>query len=424
MRLIKNILYGRMKAMIIKKERKIYMKRLLRISFNSAFFSFIPILSWFALGLIVDKNLTNVFTLTYPIQFIWAMMKSIFGTGANISKEKDKNKNAVLSGMTLGTIIGFVVFGFIVLNIESYIKFMNMEVSIYKEFATYSVIQLYIQLIFSFVLEKLYFENKNELANKYCITLNILNFIVLVGSSLIFKDKISIVVTTLLIIFIYVMLVAIKQYKRFKFKCNVMNFIKYDSVEIFNNLAFFLIFLFGLSNALEYGVKYAVALNFIALITDTQWDAFDAISTVAKIDISQNKFNYREHRKNAYILLGILLTSIFLMFIILYGLYELDLIITLMFLSFELANFIIYPIYRIKTCYLQLEYSAIKTTTNKIMSSGLRMMMSLLKTPFCTGIGQICSSIYQFITINIMFYSNYKINNDGTISNIKELRNK
>ena len=179
------------------------MKRLLRISFNSAVFSFIPILSWFVVSLIVDKNLVNVFTLTYPIQFIWAMMKSIFGTGANISKEKDKNENAVLSGMTLGIIIGFIVFGFIVLNIEEYIKFMNMEVEIYKEFALYSVIQLYIQLIFSFVLEKLYFENKEKLANKYCFTLNILNFAVLVISALIFKNKMNIVITTLLTIFIY-----------------------------------------------------------------------------------------------------------------------------------------------------------------------------------------------------------------------------
>ena len=400
------------------------MKRLLRISFNSAVFSFIPILSWFALGLIVDKNLMNVFTLTYPIQFIWAMMKSIFGTGANISKEKDKNENAVLSGMTLGTIIGFIVFGFIVLNIESYISFMNMDIATYKEFAIYSVIQLYIQLIFSFVLEKLYFENKNKLANKYCIILNILNFIVLVMSALIFKDKMSIVITTISAIFMYVFIVTIKQYKKFKFSCNVINFIKYDSVEIFNNFAFFLIFLFGLSNALEYGATYAIALNFIALITDTQLDAFDAISTVAKIDISQNKFNYKEHKRNAYMLLGILLTTVFLMFITLYGLYELDLIITLIFLSFELVNFVIYPIYKIKTCYLQLEYSATKTTTNKIASSGLRMVLSLLKTPYCTGIGQVCSSIYQFFSINIMFYRNYKINNDGTISNIKKLRNK
>ena len=93
------------------------MKRLLRISLNTAIFSLISVLSWFALGIIVDKNLTNVFTLTYPIQFIWWMLKSIFGTGANISKEKDKNENAVLSGMTLGIIVGFVVFGLLVLNI-------------------------------------------------------------------------------------------------------------------------------------------------------------------------------------------------------------------------------------------------------------------------------------------------------------------
>ena len=300
------------------------MKRLLRISFNSAFFSFIPVLSWFALGIIVDKNLTNVFTLTYPIQFIWLMMKSMFGTGANISKEKDKNENAVLSGMTLGIIIGFFLFGFILLNIESYIKFMNMDVTIYKDFAIYSVIQLYIQLIFAFVLEKLYFENKNKLANKYCITLNLLNFIVLVISALLFKNNMTIVIITLLSILIYVIIVTIKSYKKFKFNCNVWNFIKYDSVEIFNNFAFFLIFLFGLSNALEYGEKYAIALTFVALITDTQWDSFDAISTVAKIDISQQTFNYKQHRNNAYKLLLILCFTILIMFIALYNLYELD----------------------------------------------------------------------------------------------------
>ena len=394
------------------------MKRLLRISFNSAFFSLIPVLSWFALGIIVDKNLTNVFTLTYPIQFIWAMMKSMFGTGANISKEKDKNENAVLSGMTLGIIVGFFVFGFILLNIESYINFMNMDVNIYKEFAIYSVIQLYIQLIFAFVLEKLYFEDKDKLANKYCITLNLLNFIVLVISALLFKNKIYIVVTTLLAIFIYVMIVTIKSYKKFKFKCNMLNFIKYDSVEIFNNFAFFLIFLFGLSNALEYGEKFAVALTFVALITDTQWDSFDAISTVAKIDISQQKFNYKQHRNNAYKLLIILLFTVLIMFIALYELYELDLWITLIFLSFEISNFIIYPIYRIKTCYLQLEYSAAKTTSNKIIANILRMILSLLKTPYCTGLGQVCSSIYQFVSINFIFGNNFKVSKVGEIEKL------
>lgn len=391
------------------------MKRLLRISFDSAIFSLIPVLSWFALGIIVDKNLTNVFTLTYPIQFVWYVLKSIFGTGANISKEKDKNENAVLSGMTLGIIVGFFVFGFLAINIESYIKFMNMDVAIYKEFALYSIIQLYIQLVFAFVLEKLYFENKEKLANKYCLTLNILNFAVLVISAFIFKNKMSIVITTLLAIFIYVMIVTIKSYKKFEFKCNVLNFIKYDSVEIFNSLAFFIIYLFGLSNALEYGIEFATALNFVALITDTQWDVIACISTVSKIDICQNKFNYKEHRKNAYKLLAILLVSIILMFILLFGFYNLNLQIALIYLSFEIFNFIIYPIYRIKTCYLQLEWSAIKTTSNKIATSILRTSMSFLKTPFCTVIGQAVSAIYQFITINVIFKKYYKVEPDGRI---------
>ena len=108
------------------------MRRLLRISFNQAIFSFIPILSWTMLGLILDKNLANVFTLTYPLQFIWHMFKAMFATGANISKEKNKKENAVLSGMTLGIIVGFIVFMFIAINIKSYIEFMNMEYSIYK----------------------------------------------------------------------------------------------------------------------------------------------------------------------------------------------------------------------------------------------------------------------------------------------------
>lgn len=394
------------------------MNRLLRISFNQAFFSFIPILSWFMLGILVDENLANVFTITYPIQFIWAMMRSIFGTGANISKEKEKDENQVLSGMSLGIIVGAIVFGFLAINVEKYIKFMNMDVNIYKEFTLYSIIQLYIQLIFSFVLEKLYYEGKEKLANKYCIQMNLINFIVLIISALIFEKTITMIVVTLISILIYTAVVTIKQYKKFKLKINMLNYIKYDSVDIFNNLLFFIIFLFGLSNALEFGEKYALALNFVALITDTQWDAFDSISTVAKIDISKKNFNYKEHRKNAYKLLTILLVTVFIMLIVSFRFYNLDLNITLIYLSFELVNFVIYPIYRIKTCYLQLEYLPVKITTNKIVSDILRMFMSLLKTPYCTGIGQCVSSIYQFISVNFMFHKNFKITENGEVEKI------
>lgn len=392
------------------------MKRLLKVSFDALIFSFIPILSWFVLGLLVDENLVNVFSLTYPFQFIWAMLRSIFGVGPNIYKEKHNDKNVVMSGMIVGIIVGYIIFSFIALNIDSYISFMNMDVDIYHNFALYSVIQLYIHLIFSFVLQKLYYEDKNDLANKYTVSLNLLNFVVLVITSLIFNNQVYIIVITLLSILLYVVYIFIRESNEFKFKIDLISFIKYDSVDICNNLFFFLIFLFGLSNAASYGIEYMAALNFVALITDTQWDAFDAISTVAKIDIARGLFNYKEHRNNAYKLLVILIVSIFLLFGIMYPLYELNLILVLIYFLFEIVNFFIYPIYRIKTCFLQLEYSSLVITSNKFISSSLRTCLSFLKTPFCTGIGQISSSIYQFITINFLFYKNYKVETDGTIS--------
>ncbi len=399
------------------------MKRLLRISFDLSLLSFIPIISWFLLGIIVDKNLINIFTLTYPLQFIYYIIKSIFSTGANISKEKDKNKDAVMSGLMLGTVVSIIIFTIILLNVDNYISFMNMDISTYKNFTIYSILQLFICLEFAMMQDKLYYEEKNKLANKHSLVFNLLNFILLIGTSLITKNQIIIIATTLIPLAIYTLYIYIKNSNKFKFNINVLKCIKYDSVELFNNIAFFLIFLFGLSNALEYGEVYAIALTFIALITDTQWDTFDAIKEAATIDISKRKFNYIEDRNNAYKLLGILFGTSLIMFVLLYGFYNLDFKITMIYFSFEIVNFLIYPIYRIKTCYLQLEYSAFKITSNKIIASILRMFMSLLKTPFCTGIGQVCSSIYQFITVSIMFGHNFKIDKTGCVIKKKSILN-
>lgn len=391
------------------------MKRLLRISFDLSLLSFIPIILWFLLGIIVDKNLINIFTLTYPLQFIYYIFRSVFSTGTNISKEKDKNKDAVMSGLVIGSIVSLITFLLILLNIDGYINFMNMDVNIYKTFAIYSVIEIFISLEFSFILNKLYYEGQNKLANKYSIMFNLLNFVLLIGTSLITKNQSVIVITTLIPLSLFTLYIIIKNSDRFKLKLNIFKCIKYDSVELFNNIGFLLIFLFGLSNAINFGEKYTLALTFVALITDTQWDTADAIVTNATIDISKNNFNYKEHRRNAYRLLSILFLTSLIMFILLYRFYDLDFKITMIYFTFEIVNFLIYPIYRIKTCYLQLEWSSFKTTGNKIFSLFLRMILSLTKTPFCTGIGQACSSVYQFITVSIFFKFNFKVDKKGNV---------
>ena len=138
----------------------------------------------------------------------------------------------------------------------------------------------------------------------------------------------------ILIGIITAVVLAEKESNKFKFSFHLFDFIKYDSVDICNDLFFFIIFLFGLSNAASFGVEYMAALNFVALITDTQWDAFDSISTVAKIDIARGCFNYKEHRNNAYKLLVILVISVLLLFSIMYPLYELNFILVLMYFLF------------------------------------------------------------------------------------------
>lgn len=391
------------------------MKRLLRISFDLSLLSFIPIISWFLLGIIIDKNLINIFTLTYPLQFIYYIIKSIFSTGANISKEKDKNQDSVMSGLLIGSIVSIIIFTIILLNVDNYINFMNMSTQIYKNFTIYSILQLFISLEFAMIQNKLYYEEKNKLANKYSLIFNLLNFILLIGTSLITKNQMTIITMTLIPLILFTIYVYIRNSNKFKLNINILKCIKYDSVELFNNIAFFLIFLFGLSNALEYGEIYATALTFISLITDTQWDTADAIVVASNIDISKRKFNYKEHIKNAYKLLVILFGTSLIMFSILYSFYDLNFKITMVYFSFEIINFLLYPIYRIKTCYLQLEYSAIKTTSNKMIASILRMSMSFLKTPYCTGIGQVCSSIYQFVTVSLMFRNNFKIDKKGYV---------
>lgn len=61
--------------------------------------SLTPILSWFFIGLLIDKDLTNVFTLTYLLQCLMGIFISIFGIGANVSGIKDNNPNSSDNGI-------------------------------------------------------------------------------------------------------------------------------------------------------------------------------------------------------------------------------------------------------------------------------------------------------------------------------------
>ena len=70
-----------------------------------------------------------------------------------------------------------------------------------------------------------------------------------------------------------------------------------------------------------------------------------------------------------------------------------------------------------KCVYLTIEWSAIKTSTNKIITGLIRMVLSFLNTPFCTTIGQLISSLYECISINILYRKNKLEMKDLSIRN-------
>lgn len=392
------------------------MKRLFRIASGLFIFSLFPVVSWLLLGLTLDKSLVNIFSLTYPIQFIWAILKSIFATGANIKQIKEKNPNAVLSSMTIGIVVSAIIFGILAVFVDNYIGYMNMDVETYRDFTLYSILSLFVQLIFGFVLEKLYFEEKEKLGNIHSFAFNTLNLVVLIGTSLITKNSTVIIATTLACISVYVIALLIWQYRRFKFEFNILSNFKYESVTICTNIMMFITYFVGFSNAFQAGEEYVVALNFESLVTDSQWDACNAISTAAKIDISYEKFNYKKSLKHAYIFTGVIISSVLVMFFSLFSVYHVNLQIGLMFLGLQLLDFCISPFYFIYETFYQLKFSATFNTIFAIVEKLLRVLLSiLLPTAFCTSIGQVSAAYFQLIIYMIIRFKFFKLNKDGLL---------
>lgn len=382
------------------------MNRLLRISFDSLLMSVTPILGWFLLGILVDKDLINIFSLMYPIQFVITSIHSIFGTGANISAIKDKNNESIFSGIVLGSIFGIVILGAIILNIDEYISFMNMDVQIYKVFAIYAVCQMFLQLLLNLSLCKLYYENNNKRANKYSFFFNLINFGILIITSIITKKQVIIASTSIMATSIFVVIMMIRTVKKTKFKINLINCIKYDSVYLFASISMFIIYLFGFKNSFDFGEKYILATSFATLITDMQWDVAHSIKTVAQIDITKKEFSYKEHIANSRKLIYLLITSTIIMGIVLYPSYRADILATLIITGTELTSLYIYPIYITKLTYIQLEYSAMKATISKQIANVLRTCCSFIPSPFCTSIGLAVSVIYQLTSTQYIVSKN------------------
>ena len=398
------------------------MKRLLRISLDTLLTSTLPIIMWVLLGIIENKNISNVFTLTYPIQFIITLIISIFGSGANINATKSKRSNLVDSNIILGILIGFIITFVLCLKVNLYIEFMSMDVETYKTFCIYSFILMYLQLILQLVTQKLYYMDENKKSNKLTMFFNITNVILILFLSFFIRRQEISVIITLLIDLIIILGILINNVKSFRFEFDIINNMKYVSNDILDRIGMFIIYFIGFRNTFEYGAIYLVAINFETLITDAQWDMSYAIITNAKIDSSRNKLKYKESVKNAYKLVTLLILSTIVMGLLLYFYYNPVMWLLLIFVGVQILDMILIPTVWIKQEYCQVNFSPKITTINQGIEKTIRIVSSFLPTPFCTYIGQLGSLFYQFFMFNIFYKDKYYI--DNGILKMKESNSK
>ncbi len=329
---------------------------------------------------------------------------ALFGTGANISRYRDRNRNAADNGIFYGTLVSILIYGTLIFCVDNYISFMNMEVETYRVFCIYSMLQMCCQSVMQLCLTKLYYKNKDKLANKITIGFNIASFVVLIVTALVSRDQKITAVTTALVLIIMTVVLLVRTMQKVTFRLNIWKCMKYDAVSFVANFIFFFTYLFGFSTAFSFGEEYAAAINFATLVTDMQWDATDAVDTVAKIDLAKKKFNYKRHVRNAQKLSWIMVASILIMSAIMYPFYRPDLGIVSIIIGLHILDFLTDPFARVKKCYLVLEYSAAKTTAAYTIGRGTRAVMSLLPTPYCTMIGQMTSSVYEIIYYTVTYH--------------------
>lgn len=387
------------------------MKRLFRIGSGLFIYSIIPILSWIVLSHVVgDSRISNVFSITYSIQFVWSILKMLFGSGANIRKEKEKDANAVLNGMFWGNVFSVLIFAIPLIFVDKYIAFFGQDVEFYRIYVLFGIALLFLQTLFSFVIEKLYFEDKEKLANVHLFAFNLINFVVLIFLAWLIKTTWIALSITLAVLLIYVICLYVWQFKKFKIDFKFFKNFKYESANIVSSLFMLAIYLFGFKNAFSAGEEYLVALNLVALCTDTQWDMLGAISTVAKVDISKGRYEYRKEVKNAYIYAGAVILSSVIMSFALAGAYNAKTTLVLIYLAFQVVDMLINPFSKIISTYTQLEYSPTLNTVISLVFKVIRTLLSVvIISPYCTEIGQIVQGGLLFFALLIIRLVKFKV---------------
>ena len=342
--------------------------------------SALPLLTWILLGIIVKSEIANVFSLTYPLQFIYVFLILVFAVGANITARKIRDKNVVGTNLVVGTVVIGGVTALICLMIDGYLEWMGVEAETYHDFSIYCIIRCFLTSVIQMISQKLYYDNEIKRTNTMNIIYGLVDFMMIVGLSAVVDNVFAIVVTLLTDATI------------------VMDNVKNTSFEILDNLGMLFSYGLGLANSFSYGKEFLNAINFETLVTDAQWDMLnESVGTVAKVDITERKLNYKKLRNEAWGLVGIFAGTTLIMTIVLYWYYRPELWILAVLLVVQFVDMIVCVTNDLRLGYMQIRDNRIIHNGMILLTRGVRIACALIPTGFCVYIGQLVSTFLKYV---------------------------
>lgn len=389
-------------------------KRILNIAKTDALQSFLPIILWYIVGYIYkDRDLSNIFSLTYYFQFIYAIVYDVIlvGTVKYTKKNKDNSLDAPYSAIITGALIMFSIVIGIGLNIDVLLAYFDAS-SKYQYFYILALIYISTDYVICGISKILQYLGKHNDAFK----ITVIYHSVRIGSIFVAKIINDIVdknnyITSLVVAgtcIITFSLYAITKYcKIHKFVFNCFKGIFIEAPSIVYGIMMFIIYFFGFQKAAVGSASFLAAYNISTMCTDTQWDilhcSIDTNTSVQLCDGSFEKNKKDIYKASMLYSLTLLLSSFILIMISSIGA-TFDLKAALTMYIIECITFIWYSAMYVQQSWLKIFYSGKFMVLQVIVGYTMRVFLTFtINSMYRLNIPVFINSIFMFVTTLIMY---------------------
>jgi len=395
------------------------MKRAIKLAIGYSMHSLIPIISWWIWGILKDPDYVSVFTLTYPLQFIWSTILLIFGYGFQtyvLKQEKESTKESLaISGLAIGSalyIIAFVILAFFAVDFKNLMGYVDDKYTIP---CVYSILTFILSGIASLLSAYYNFKEDYSKGEKILIKYNLINYTILVMNILIFKNEIVVITLSIAISSLYIFSKLLKEVisnrKNIRLSINIIEPMKLVLVELAEQLGLFVTYIFGIGNLATNNFSIIITFSVWTEVIDWIWDAQSNVApTMVRIDTATEKFNFRKSVTELLKLDIIFIALIITQLAILYPFIHFDIKWILIFALFDVTDLLIHTLRVTIINYLSTKGDNKIIALQELIGYVIRASITIgIPTLLAMFIAQLVAGAYKTIS-SLIIYARYNKN--------------